>query len=124
MGIEPKFGIACLGKVNTVYKDDKELMLKFYEFISREEMACDEAELSPEAFQQKMQHFKRLQEQQLRMLQHLRGLPVDQQKDFIQGMQSQMQSPQHEVGSSVMTPQQIQEFLQRQHQSSASTETR
>lgn len=32
---EPKFGIGCLGKVNTVYKDDKELMLKFYNFVSR-----------------------------------------------------------------------------------------
>ncbi len=32
---DPKFGIDCLGKVNSVYADDRELMIKFYDFVSR-----------------------------------------------------------------------------------------
>jgi hypothetical protein len=60
---DPKFGIDCLGKVNSVYADDRELMIKFYDFVSREEMACEEAELGPEAFKQKMEHVKKIQQQ-------------------------------------------------------------
>ncbi|XP_010456171.1 PREDICTED: uncharacterized protein LOC104737649 isoform X1 [Camelina sativa] len=55
MGIEPGFGIGCLGKLNSASENDKELMIGFYKFLaSREEMACEEAELGPDGFEQKM----------------------------------------------------------------------
>ena len=34
MGIDPPFGIACLGKVNTVYENDREQMVQFYDFVN------------------------------------------------------------------------------------------
>ncbi|CAK9858453.1 unnamed protein product [Sphagnum jensenii] len=116
MGIDPKFGIDCLGKVNSIYADDRELMIKFYDFVSREEMACEEAELGPEAFKQKMEHVKKIQQQQLGMLQQLRSLPVDQQRNFLQGMQSDMRHLQPTPGNAAMSPQEIHDFFQRQQQ--------
>ncbi|KAH9575648.1 hypothetical protein CY35_01G121300 [Sphagnum magellanicum] len=94
MGIDPKFGIDCLGKVNSVYADDRELMIKFYDFVSREEMACEEAELGPEAFKQKMEHVKKIQQQ----------------------MQSDMRHLQPSTGNAAMSPQEIHDFFQRQQQ--------
>jgi len=115
MGVDPRFGIECLGKVNKVYEGDRDLMIKFYEFVTREELACEEAELGPEAFAQKMENVKKIQQQQMGMLQQLRGLPVDQQQAFLQGLQSQMHQTQAGPGGSAMTPEEIQEFFARQH---------
>ncbi|XP_024528980.1 uncharacterized protein LOC9631413 [Selaginella moellendorffii] len=112
MGVEPKFGIASLGKVNTVYKDDRELMLKFYEFVAREEMACDEAELGRDAFQQKMQQFTKSQEQQLKLLQQLRNLSLDRQQAFFQDLQARMQYL-HKQGAPSMSTRDIQDFHQQ-----------
>uniref|UniRef100_A0A0E0R8I1 Uncharacterized protein n=1 Tax=Oryza rufipogon TaxID=4529 RepID=A0A0E0R8I1_ORYRU len=39
MGIDPSFGIGCLGKVNVMYEDDMELMVKFYQFVAKELMS-------------------------------------------------------------------------------------
>ncbi|KAF0895345.1 hypothetical protein E2562_012380 [Oryza meyeriana var. granulata] len=72
MGIDPSFGIGCLGKVNIVYEDDMELMVKFYQFVAKEEMAIDEAELDPREFTEKMHAQQKLQEQQLKMLIQMR----------------------------------------------------
>ena len=33
MGIDSPFGIVCLGKVNAVYENDRELMIQFYDFV-------------------------------------------------------------------------------------------
>lgn len=33
---DPRLGIGCLGKVNTVYDNDMELMIKFYQFVTRQ----------------------------------------------------------------------------------------
>ncbi|XP_024369183.1 uncharacterized protein [Physcomitrium patens] len=113
MGVDPKFGIECLGKVNTVYSDDRDLMIQFYQFVSREEMACEEAELGPEAFARKMEEVKKSQQQQRGMLQQLRAFPVDQQQAFFQMLQSKMHEVQSE-GGAAMTTQEIQEFFQHQ----------
>ncbi|KAG0588954.1 hypothetical protein KC19_2G280900 [Ceratodon purpureus] len=115
MGVEPKFGIDCLGKVNTIYANDRELMIQFYQFVSREEMACEEAELGPEAFARKMEDVKKFQQQQMGMLQQLRGIPVDQQQAVFQSLQTKMHEAQTS-GGAAMTPQEIQEFFARQHQ--------
>lgn len=32
---DPSFGIGCLGKVNAVYENDKDLMIKFYQFVAK-----------------------------------------------------------------------------------------
>jgi hypothetical protein len=115
MGVDPKFGIDCLGKVNVVYANDRDLMIQFYQFVSREEMACEEAELGPEAFARKTEEVKKFQQQQMRTLQQLRGLPVGEQQAVLQGLQAKMHEAQSS-GGSAMTPQEIQEFFARQHQ--------
>eukprot|EP00250_Pteridium_aquilinum_P028389 c37074_g1_i1 orf=309-851(-) len=117
MGVEPKFGIACLGKVNAIYKDDRELMLQFYAFVTKEELACDEAELGSHAFQSKMQQFEKIQDQQLQVLQKLRGLPIKEQQVFLEKLHDHMQQSQYEHGSSLMESVEIQEFFQRQQMS-------
>ncbi|KAL5989455.1 hypothetical protein ACLOJK_010347 [Asimina triloba] len=71
MGIDPSFGIACLGKVNVVYENDRDLMIRFCGFFAKEELACDEAELEPEEFTEKMHAQQVLQGQQLEMLKHM-----------------------------------------------------
>ncbi|XP_024007210.1 uncharacterized protein LOC18012470 isoform X2 [Eutrema salsugineum] len=63
MGIDPGFGIGCLGKLNSAYENDKDLMIGFYKFLSKEEMACEEAELGPDGFEQKMKAQQQLQQQ-------------------------------------------------------------
>lgn len=114
MGVEPKFGIACLGKVNAIYKDDRELMLRFYAFVTKEELACDEAELGSNAFQQKMQQFEKIQDQQLQVLQRLRSLPIKEQQLFLEKLHDHMQQSQYEHGSSMLESAEIQEFFQKQ----------
>jgi hypothetical protein len=32
---DPSFGIGFLGKVNVVYENDKDLMIKFYQFVAK-----------------------------------------------------------------------------------------
>ncbi|KAL5974375.1 hypothetical protein ACLOJK_031039 [Asimina triloba] len=72
MGIDPSFGIACLGKINVVYENDRDLMIRFCGFFAKEELACDEAELEPQEFTEKMHAQQVLQGQQLEMLKHMR----------------------------------------------------
>eukprot|EP00245_Coleochaete_scutata_P006525 TRINITY_DN20996_c0_g1_i1.p1 TRINITY_DN20996_c0_g1~~TRINITY_DN20996_c0_g1_i1.p1 ORF type:complete len:207 (+),score=46.76 TRINITY_DN20996_c0_g1_i1:35-655(+) len=101
MGIDPKFGIQCLGRVNDVYKNDRELMLKFYEFVSREELACDEAELLPDEYQEKLENLKSSNEQQLEMLYQLRRHPIEQQRILLQQMAAQLKRAQASPGGSM-----------------------
>ncbi|WVZ04728.1 hypothetical protein V8G54_018074 [Vigna mungo] len=63
MGVDPRFGISCLGKVSTVYENDMDLVIQFYKFLSKEEVACDEAELGEEEFAEKLLNQQILQEQ-------------------------------------------------------------
>jgi len=32
---DPGFGIGCLGKLNSAYENDKELMIGFYKFLAK-----------------------------------------------------------------------------------------
>lgn len=32
---DPRFGLACLGKVNMVYENDQDLMIRFYGFVAK-----------------------------------------------------------------------------------------
>ncbi|KAH7353002.1 hypothetical protein KP509_19G074500 [Ceratopteris richardii] len=113
MGVEAKFGISCLGKVNAVYKDDRELMLRFYTFVTKEELACDEAELGSHAFQLKMQQFERIQDQQMQVLRKLRVLPIKEQKAFLEKLHDHMEQSQYENSGSVMDSIEIQDFFEK-----------
>ncbi|KAI3983471.1 hypothetical protein MKX01_038891 [Papaver californicum] len=92
MGVDPRFGIACLGKVNHVYENDQDLMIKFYGFVAREEIVCDEAEIEPDELAEKMHFQHKLQEQQLEMLKHMRKFHPDDQSEILEKLHRQMEN--------------------------------
>ncbi|KAH0689054.1 hypothetical protein KY289_016412 [Solanum tuberosum] len=55
--------LLCLGKINMTYESDRDLMIRFYEFVAKEEMACEEAELGPDRFAERLTMQQNLQEQ-------------------------------------------------------------
>ncbi|KAL4653094.1 hypothetical protein ACJW30_01G246400 [Castanea mollissima] len=112
MGVDPSFGLSCLGKVN-IYENDQELMIRFLKFVAREEMACDEAELGPDEFTERMHSQQKLHEQQLEMLKHMRKYHLDDQSAILEKLRQQMKNTNYEGGASVLSSEQIQEIVQR-----------
>lgn len=80
---DSRFGLACLGKVNTAYENDQDLIIHFYRFLLKEEMACEEAELGPDEFAEKMEMQHILQQQQLEMLKQMRKFHLDDQSAIL-----------------------------------------
>ncbi|XP_047311295.1 uncharacterized protein LOC124914737 [Impatiens glandulifera] len=111
MGIDPRFGLACLGKVNMVYENDQDLMIRFYGFVFREELACDEAELGPENFSKKMEMQHKLHGRELEMLKYMRKFPHDDQSAILDKLREQMEMGNFEDGSSVLSEEDIQKVL-------------
>ncbi|XP_077229159.1 plant/protein [Tasmannia lanceolata] len=113
MGIDPRFGIGCLGKVNTIYENDQDLMIRFYGFVAKEEMACDEAELEPDEFAEKMHSQQKLQEKQLEMLNHMRRFHPDDQSAILETLHQQLEEANFDNSAAVLTSEQIQEIVRR-----------
>ncbi|KAG9445966.1 hypothetical protein H6P81_012094 [Aristolochia fimbriata] len=111
MGIDPRFGITCLGKVGVVYESDRDLMIQFYAFVAKEEMACDEAELEPDEFEEKMLAQKELQKQQLEMLKCMRKLHQDDQSTILEALHKQMAEANFDYSAPVLTPEQMEEAV-------------
>lgn len=111
MGVDPGFGIGCLGKVNMVYENDRELMIRFYGFVAKEEMACDEAELGPDEFAEKICNQHKLQEQQLEMLKYMRKFHMDDQSAVLEKLHEQMQNANFDSRASTMSVDRIEEFV-------------
>ncbi|KAF9606615.1 hypothetical protein IFM89_027055 [Coptis chinensis] len=100
MGIDPRFGIACLGKVNMVYENDSDLMIKFYGFVAKEEMACDEAELEPDELAEKV------------CIQHM----------LHEQLRRQMENANFDNSAAVLTTESIQDIVRRRISTFSSTE--
>ncbi|XP_048336041.1 uncharacterized protein LOC107427928 [Ziziphus jujuba] len=113
MGIDPSFGLSCLGKVNTAYENDQEVMIHFYNFVAKEEVACDEAELEPDEFAERMCSQEKLQEQQLEMLKYMRKFALDDQSTILEKLRHQLENSNFDSRVSVLTSNQIQEIVQR-----------
>ncbi|EXC33367.1 hypothetical protein L484_010776 [Morus notabilis] len=124
MGIDPSFGLSCLGKVNMVYETDQELMIQFYKFVAKEEMACDEGQLGPDEYAERMHSQEKLQEQvdskaesetfqQLEMLKHMRKFALDDQSAILDKLHRQLENANFEFGVSVLSSEQIQEIVRR-----------
>ncbi|KAJ1685525.1 hypothetical protein LUZ63_016915 [Rhynchospora breviuscula] len=112
MGIDPRVGIGCLGKVNTVYENDMELMLKFYQFVAKEEMAIDEAELDPDEFAQKINAQQAFQNQQLETLKNMRKYSREDQSAILDYLRKQLEGANFDPNaSSILTPHQLQEIV-------------
>ncbi|XP_061338263.1 uncharacterized protein LOC133285105 [Gastrolobium bilobum] len=113
MGVDPRFGISCLGKVSTAYENDRDLVIQFYKFLVKEEMACDEAELGEEEFAEKMLNQQKLQEQQLEMLKHMRKFHMDDQSAILEKLHQQMENGNYESETSILFAEQIEEIVVR-----------
>ncbi|KZV47561.1 hypothetical protein F511_32225 [Dorcoceras hygrometricum] len=113
MGVDPRFGLASLGKVNMVYENDRELMIQFYGFVAKEEIACEEAELGPEKFAERMKMQQKLQEQQLEMLRHMRKFHLNDQSAILAKIHQQMEAADFELESSLLSIEQIQDIVRR-----------
>ncbi|XP_062182451.1 uncharacterized protein LOC133886688 [Phragmites australis] len=113
LGIDPSFGIGCLGKVNVVYENDMDLMIAFYQFVAKEEMAIDEAELEPREFAEKLHSQKILQEQQLNMLVEMRNYSPENQSVILGTLRKQLEEANFDVNMSILSPEQIQEIVQK-----------
>ncbi|XP_030450491.1 uncharacterized protein LOC115672719 isoform X1 [Syzygium oleosum] len=113
MGIDPRFGIACLGRVNMVYENDRDLMIRFYKFVAKEEAACDEAEFGPDEFSERMLYQQKLQEQQLEMLKYMRQFNLDDQSAILDKLRQQIENCNFDSEASVLSPEQIQETVRR-----------
>eukprot|EP01026_Neomeris_dumetosa_P081157 TRINITY_DN9081_c0_g1_i1.p1 TRINITY_DN9081_c0_g1~~TRINITY_DN9081_c0_g1_i1.p1 ORF type:complete len:136 (-),score=12.91 TRINITY_DN9081_c0_g1_i1:35-442(-) len=56
-GIEGDFGISFLSRVSTVFADDPEVLIEFYDFVEREELALDEVEFDKQQYDLKLQMY-------------------------------------------------------------------
>ncbi|KAF8013121.1 hypothetical protein BT93_I1100 [Corymbia citriodora subsp. variegata] len=113
MAIDPRFGIACLGRVNMVYENDQDLMIRFYKFVAKEEAACDEAEFGPDEFSERMLYQQELQEQQLEMLKYMRRFNLDDQSAILDKLRQQIENANFDSEASVLSLEQIQETVRR-----------
>ncbi|XP_065878452.1 uncharacterized protein [Euphorbia lathyris] len=125
MGVDPGFGMSCLGKVNMVYENDRDLMIRFYEFIvnavkwmailsnNSEEIACDEAELGADEFAEKMQNQQKIKEQQLGMLKHMRKFHLDDQAVILEKVHKQMENANFRGEASVLSGEEMEEIVGR-----------
>ncbi|XP_062105438.1 uncharacterized protein LOC133817070 [Humulus lupulus] len=113
MGVDPSFGISCLGKVNMTYESDQELMIQFYKFVAKEEMVCDEAQLGPDEYAERMRRQELLQEQQLEMLKLMRKFDLDDQSTILEKLHQQMENADFDFEVSVLSAEQIQDIVRR-----------
>ncbi|XP_060187716.1 uncharacterized protein LOC132616943 [Lycium barbarum] len=113
MGIDPRFGLACLGKINMTYESDRDLMIRFYEFVAKEEMACEEAELGPDRFAERLTMQQNLQEQQLEMLKYMRSFHMDDQSAILEKIHQQLEKANFDTEASVLTVEQMQDVVRR-----------
>ncbi|XP_021316945.1 uncharacterized protein LOC8075794 isoform X1 [Sorghum bicolor] len=111
--IDPSFGIGCLGKVNVVYENDKDLMIKFYQFVAKEEMAIDEAELEPRELAAKLHAQQIIQEQQLNMLVEMRKYSPESQSVILGTLHRELEEANFDINTSILSPEQIQEIVQK-----------
>ncbi|XP_021888270.1 uncharacterized protein LOC110807448 isoform X2 [Carica papaya] len=78
-----------------------------------EEMACDEAELGPDEFEERLRSQQKLQEEQLEMLKHMRKFHLDDQSAILEKLHQQMEETGFENAAMIFSLEQIQEIVRR-----------
>ncbi|KAK9052347.1 hypothetical protein SSX86_028976 [Deinandra increscens subsp. villosa] len=91
MGVDPTYGLACLGKINMEYENDQDLMVRFYRFVAIEETACEEAELGPVEYSERLQMQQSLHQQQLEMLKYMRNYGGNYQSAILEKLRQKME---------------------------------
>ncbi|WRX20506.1 hypothetical protein QQP08_013306 [Theobroma cacao] len=81
--------------------------------VGKEELACDEAELGPEEFAEKLDIQQKLQEQQLEMLKYMRKFHLDDQSAILEKLHNQMEDANFDSEASILSSEKIQEIVRR-----------
>lgn len=89
IGIQGDFAINFLADVQQIYGNDQEVMARFFYFVSREEMACDEAEMTESEFAEKYAAALAAQEEIKKKSAELDNLTPEQRKEFLEKMLQQ-----------------------------------
>lgn len=113
MGVDPRYGLSCLGKVNVAYENDQDLMIRFYGFVAMEEMACEEAELGSEAFAERMNMQQKLQGQQLEMLNYMRNFHLDDQSAILEMLRHEMEKANFDGEASILSMEAMEDTVRR-----------
>ncbi|KAI3813085.1 hypothetical protein L1987_17801 [Smallanthus sonchifolius] len=111
MGVDPTYGLACLGKINMEYENDQDLMVRFYRFVAAEEMACEEAELGPDEYSERLQMQQNLHQQQLEMLKHMRNYGANDQSAILEKLRQKMEKD-FESEASVLSVDEMKEIVE------------
>ncbi|KAF5755231.1 hypothetical protein HanPI659440_Chr17g0681261 [Helianthus annuus] len=111
MGVDPTHGLACLGKINMEYENDQDLMISFYKFVAKEEMVCEEAELGPDEYAERLQSQQTLHQQQLEMLKHMRNYGADDQSAILEKLRQKMEK-EFESEASLLSVEEIKEIVE------------
>ncbi|KAL8200793.1 hypothetical protein R6Q57_012132 [Mikania cordata] len=111
MGVDPTYGLSCLGKIGMEYENNQDLMVRFYRFVATEEMACEEAELGPDEYPERLQMQQTLHQQQLEMLKHMRNYGADDQSAILEKLRQKMEKD-FENEASVLSVEEIKEIVE------------
>uniref|UniRef100_A0A161ZVD6 Uncharacterized protein n=1 Tax=Daucus carota subsp. sativus TaxID=79200 RepID=A0A161ZVD6_DAUCS len=79
----------------------------------REELACEEAELGPDKFAEKLQLQQKLQEAQLEMLKQIRNYHLDDQSLILEKLHQQMEMNNFDSEMSLLSLEEIQDIVRR-----------
>jgi hypothetical protein len=113
LGIDPDFGIDCLSRVSTLFQNDREVMTDFFTFVTKEELACEVAEMSEEEMKRKMAHISFMKQQHKHILDDLRHLPPEEQHAYLHKVQVKVQAAQRAAfPTHEMTPDEVLRFFQ------------
>lgn len=89
LGIQGDYGIKYLGRLRKLWGHNAQLLNIFFHHVSREETALDEAEMSPEQFQQKMAAVDSLNSNISALQAHILQLPEDERPKLMAALQKQ-----------------------------------
>eukprot|EP00054_Salpingoeca_dolichothecata_P031722 m.264409 g.264409 ORF g.264409 m.264409 type:complete len:323 (+) comp27807_c0_seq1:82-1050(+) len=94
LGIDGEHCMNCFREVMKTYQQtDPSLCQQFALFLQTESLACDEAEMTPEAFAQKVAQMNAARQQQMAMMQQMQqaGVSPQQHMEMMQRLSGQMQ---------------------------------
>ncbi|KAK9809581.1 hypothetical protein WJX73_004147 [Symbiochloris irregularis] len=90
-GVDGAHGVACLGQVCQNYGQDPNIMKALIDFVNREEEALEEAEMIPEAFEQKQLLKERASVKTQQLMEQMQRLPDNEKEDFVRRQEENCQ---------------------------------
>ncbi|CAN0924693.1 hypothetical protein LINGRAHAP2_LOCUS34334 [Linum grandiflorum] len=121
MGVDPSFGISCLGKVNAVFENDRDLVIQFYKFVAWYvslislkrwlvmRLNLDQKNLLIKCIIKK----SFMRRQQLEMLKYMRKFHLDDQSAILDKVHLNLEEANFDVEASVLSSNEIEETVRR-----------